>query len=80
MLWYAGYGGRIEPREPAGYQCRACGEKMVEGRPEPDALPEWSYCPECLKYGVAVWCWEGGGWQIKCNLCGGEVWDAQTDN
>lgn len=41
VLWYAGYGGRIEPREPAGYQCRACGEKMVEGRPEPE-LPRVS--------------------------------------
>jgi hypothetical protein len=49
------------------------------GRRWSKAVPNLN-CPECLKYGVAVWCWEGGGWQIKCNLCGGEVWDAQTDN
>lgn len=79
MRWYNGFGGsREEPAEPAGWECRACGE-WLNDQPEPDPLPEWSYCPECGEYGVAQWRWEVVDWRLECKLCSGEVWDEPDD-
>ena len=80
MRWYNGFGGsREEPAEEAGYECRGCGQWIHDFTPEPDPLPEWSYCSVCGEYGVAVWQWELDAWELRCNLCGGEVWDEPDD-